>query len=191
MTAARRIAAWIASDTWRLQRIPLVRTPSYCGSLTDLEVGDQADPAEPGPVELSHHPHHVSVADRLVGTHENPLLIAIFRYGHQFRRQCVEADLGILQEQTTVLLHRDGQWLIVALERLRAGFRQLDRNADGQEGRGNHEDDEQHQHDVDERCHIDLAHRRKDFAAPAASTAASQGSKARSHPENSLSSPAR
>ena len=37
MTAARRIAAWIASDTQGLQRIPLVRTPSYCGSLTDLE----------------------------------------------------------------------------------------------------------------------------------------------------------
>src|SRR5690242_3375237 len=188
MTAARRMAAWIASDTPRLQRIPLACTP-LLRKLDRFGIGDQADLAEAGPVELSHHLHHVSVADRLVGTHENPLLIAIFRYGHQFRRECVEPDLGILKKYTTILLDGDGQRLVVALERLRPGLRKLDRHADGEKRGGDHEDDEQHQHDVDERCHIDLAHGREDLAAPAPAAAAAQRSKARSHPQSSLSSP--
>ncbi len=44
------------------------------------------------------------------------------------------------------------------IQRLGLGFRQVDRHADRHHRRGDHEDDQEHQHDVDERRHVDLAH---------------------------------
>ena len=53
------------------------------------------------------------------------------------------------------------------VERAGAAFGQVDRHARNQKGRGDHEDDQKHQHHVNERCHIDLRHRCAAAAAPA------------------------
>src|SRR5690606_248882 len=51
----------------------------------------------------------------------------------------------------------DGLGLFLYL--LGAGLRQIDAYGMGQQRRGNDEDHQQHQHDVDQRHHVDLGHR--------------------------------
>ena len=64
---------------------------------------------------------------------------------------------GVLADRDReVGLDGDVGRLVRLLLRRRGRGRQIDRQVDGRERRRDHEDDQQHQHDVDERRHVDL-----------------------------------
>ena len=66
---------------------------------------------------------------------------------------------------TTGVVDRYVDRLLLLLQRLGAAVGQVNRHASGQERRGHHEDDQQHQHHVDQRGHVDVRHRSTPAAA--------------------------
>jgi hypothetical protein len=58
------------------------------------------------------------------------------------------------------------------------GLRQVELQARGHQRRGDHEDDQQHQHDVDQRRHVDVTHRLRAGGA----LQASEGHRAQARP---------
>ncbi len=61
---------------------------------------------------------------------------------------------------------------LVLIEALGLRLRQVDRHADREQRRRHHEDDQQHQHDVDHRGDVDFGHDRRGHAAAAPDSAA-------------------
>src|SRR5581483_4572393 len=68
-------------------------------------------------------------------------------------------DLGGAEEQAPVAGDGQHQLLLLVLHLLRRGARQVDLDAALDQRRGHHEDDQEHQHDVDQRRHVDVRHR--------------------------------
>jgi biopolymer transport protein TolR len=100
----------------------------------------------------------------------------------QPRRKRGLANFLIVDEQTSLLVDRQLHRLLILVERLGAAVGQVDRHARGEQRRGDHEDDKQHQHHVDERRDVDVRHR----GSPPASSARGQVHR---HVDTSRSSP--
>jgi len=103
-----------------------------------------------------HHLHHFAVRHRLVRAQENArVLLAL---GRRIKRggQELASDGSLAEREGEIGLDREIERLLRPRLRLRRGGRQVDRN--GRKRRRHHENDEQHQHDVDERRYVDLVH---------------------------------
>src|SRR3546814_15652748 len=106
-----------------------------------------------------HHLHHLTVIQPTVGTQID--LWALLRVAFGFAD--VLETLGQVRHQrfyvvdvnTTFVIKRYLHGLLRLVERIGAGFWQVDRHAGDQQQRRHHEDDKQHQHDVDQRRYID------------------------------------
>src|SRR5690348_13783692 len=115
-----------------------------------LEFRHQRDAMEAGAGEPPHHTHHRAVVDLLVATHVDACFGAAPRLRDrlELRHKLVDIDLRILEEHLPLLVDRDGERFLVLVEALGLGLRQIDRHADRQERRRDHEDDEHHQHHI-------------------------------------------
>src|SRR6476659_2402726 len=102
-------------------------------SLRPFRFGDQRNLGEPGRFDAAHHPHHRAVVDSLVAANEDLLVVAAFGDGPELGRDLVELDLGLLDEDFAGLVDADGDGVLVGLQLLALGLRQLDRHAHGQE----------------------------------------------------------
>src|SRR5262245_54118564 len=145
---------------------PILIRPS--GALLDL--GDQRHAPEARLRQAAHAPHHRTVIDFLVAANVNPLVHAAAGLGDglQLGNQFLDPDLGFLQEHLALGGDRHGQGLLVLVEALGLGLRQVDRHTHREQGGRDHEDDQQHEHHVDHRRDVDLGH---DGLAPVASPA--------------------
>ena len=119
---------------------------------------EQAELTEAGINHHAHHFHHAAVVDRLVAADEDALvwLLAIDRF--QLGRQFGQVVLGLAEENLVLGVDRDDERLVLAADLLGAGLGQVDRHADLQQRRGDHEDHQQHQHHVDIWHDVDLIH---------------------------------
>src|SRR5690606_38212850 len=131
--------------------------------------GDETDVAIAGAGNGTHDLHHGAVIAGPVATYENALLIAGGGDRLQLGNELVERDLGILQENLALGIDRHRERILVGGQCLGLALRQVERYARRQKRRRHHEDDRKHEHDVDERRHVDLAHHVR--AATPASTA--------------------
>src|SRR5262245_40953552 len=138
----------------------LIAIGAGSGPLLDLR--HKRDPMEAGRREPAHDAHHGAVIDLAIPAHVDALVHPAASPGDRFElgNQIFDLDLGILQEHLPLAVDRYGQRLAVLVDRLGLGLRQVDRHADREQGRRYHEDDQQHEHHVDERRDVDLAHHR-------------------------------
>src|SRR5215831_20201637 len=136
-----------------------------------LYIGDERDPAKARGADRSHHPHHDAVVHSSVAAHENALVVSILCDSSELRRDLIDLELGVLQEDASLWIDRNRQRLLGTFELLRFGFRKLDRHTDGKQRRRHHEEDQENKHDVDHRRHIDLAHRPRRATAAATAVA--------------------
>src|SRR3984957_6265500 len=154
---------WSATDA-----ISVLSTFTFRLSL--IHFRHQRHAPEAGGRQPSHHLHHGAVVDLLVAPNEDALIQPAARLGDRFqlRHQIINPDLGIVEEYLAFKVDRKRQRVLVLVEALGLGLRQIERHAHRQQRRRDHEDDQQHQHDVDHRGDVDLRHPR---APPAAASA--------------------
>src|SRR6185312_3240016 len=173
--------AHTSTATWSPAEIAVAfRITALLARSALLEFRHQRDAVEAGAGEPAHHAHHRPVVDLLVAAHVDARLgaAARLRHGLELGDQLVDVDLRILQEHLPLLVDRDGERLLVLVEALGLRLRQVDRHADRQKRRRDHEDDEQHQHHVDHRRDVDLRH---DAAAMTGAAARADGGSAGVH----------
>src|SRR5579864_4504138 len=118
----------------------------------------QADPAEAGLVDQPHHLAHPLVLQPAVALQHDLLVRCLVVNALQRPRHLAVGHPVLADEDAAVLLDRDGELLAVLrhlLGHLRLGQRDVD--ALLQHRRDDHEDDQQHQADVDQGSHVDLA----------------------------------
>ena len=120
-------------------------------------VGHQADVLDPRLPELVHRGHHGGVLDFLVRLDQHHFLFLVLERVVDLGRQLAFPNrLGV---QVEVLVRSDGDHRLVVRLRVVGDVvrrRQLDVDALLQQRRDQHHDDEQHQHDVNERRHVDV-----------------------------------
>ena len=124
-----------------------------------------------GAVDLAHHLHDPAVIEALVGAQEDARpAFGAARRGDLLEPRAKPAfgHRRIVDEDVAGGIDRDRHRLCILLERRRLALRQIDLDAGGEQGRGDHEDDQQHQHHVDHRRDVDLRHRRPPPAPAAA-----------------------
>src|SRR5947207_2584471 len=87
---------------------------------------------EAGLRKPSHHLHHGTVVDFLVAPDENALVQAAARLRDrlQLRHQIVQTDCGVVEEDLAFQIDRKRQWILVLIEALGLGLRQIERHAD-------------------------------------------------------------
>src|SRR5258707_8186230 len=131
----------------------------------------QRDAPKAGLRKPSHHLHHGTVVDLLVAPNKNTLVQPASRIGDrlQLRHQIVEGDFIVIEKDLTFEVDRKRQRILVLIEALGLGLRQVERHAHRQQRRPHHADDQQHQHYVDHRRDVDLRHH---GATPAAASPA-------------------
>src|SRR5579871_258441 len=149
---------------------PILRpTPLLPVGFRPGDIRNEPDMGEAGGAQQPHYLHHPPVIDRAVAAHEYPLVIAIRCDCRQPRHQIVLRHDRVLKVDRAVIPNGDRQRLAILAQGLSARLGKIDRYADRQERRRDHEHDQKHQHHVDERRDVDLRH---DAAtAPAAMTA--------------------
>src|ERR1041385_3125119 len=128
--------------------------PAFIPSGALLDLRHQCDAPVAGRREPSHHAHHCTVIDLLVATHIDAFVVAGAAGGGnrlQLRHQVVDLDLGILQVDLALGVHRYRERLLVLIERLGLRLRQVARHTHRQQRRRHHEDDQEHETPVDHR----------------------------------------
>src|SRR5258708_6435944 len=82
----------------------------------------------------SHYLHHGTVVDLLVAPNKNALIQAAagVRDRLQLRYQVVESDFIVIEEDLTFQVDRKRQRILVLIEALGLGLRQVERHAHGQ-----------------------------------------------------------
>ncbi len=131
-------------------------------------LGQQGDLGESALGDGAHHLHDPPVGEVLVAAHEDaPVWIAL-RDRLQLRHQLAEIDLLVLQVDLALGVDTHAERLAVRVERLGVGLRQIDADPGRHQRRGDHEDDQQHQHHVHQRRDVDLGERAVAPARPGA-----------------------
>src|ERR1041385_7758471 len=127
-----------------------------------LRLRDQTDVVEADLAAGLEDVEHRAVFHQLVALDRDLAVGGALMDGFQLRLHLLLADDGRTEIDAAVRLDRDLQLLVGVRRPLRLlGHRQVDRHAFLQHGRDDHEDDQQHQADVDQRSHVDLrVHRR-------------------------------
>src|ERR1700674_3012639 len=138
------------------------------GPLFDLR--HQRNAVEAGRGEPAHDPHHGAVIHFAIPAHIDALVRSAASLGDRFElcNEIFDLDLGILQKNLALAVDGDHQRLAILVERLGLGLGQIDRHADREQRSRDHEDDQEHQHHVDERRDVDLAHDRAGAMPPLA-----------------------
>src|ERR1700730_2746413 len=157
---------WSATDA-----ISVLSTFTFRLSL--IHFRHQRHTPEAGLRQPPHHFHHRTVVDLLVAADEDALVEPAAGFGNrlQFRHHLVDADLGVVEEDLAFHVDRQGQRILVLVEALGLGLRQIERHAHRQQRRRHHKDDQQHQHHVHHRRDIDLCHH---WLAPGAAPTAAR-----------------
>src|SRR5690606_14957391 len=127
-----------------------VRPAFMMASAILLLEGHKADILETGGGNAGHDFHDGAVIGSLVTAHENALLIARLGDGLEFRHHFFDGDFGFLQVDLALAVDRNGDRLRVGVHGLGLRIGQVNRHANRQKRRGNHEDDEENEHHVDE-----------------------------------------
>src|ERR1700683_3974700 len=130
----------------------LVRSFFFGGRL----LRDHSDVIDAGRLDRRHGADHFAISDLLIGPNEHLQVGTSLRYRLQLIGQFARVELAIVEIGLAIASYRDDELLFLALERggLNLGNRNLDALLN--DGRGHHEDDQQHQHHIDQRGHIDL-----------------------------------
>src|SRR6266498_305429 len=112
------------------------------GSLLDLR--HQRNTVEAGRGQPPHDPHHCAVIHLAIPAHIDALVRPAASLGDRLElcNEIFDLDLGILQEHLALAVDRDRERLAVLVERLGLALRQIDRHADREQRRRNHEDDQ-------------------------------------------------
>jgi hypothetical protein len=124
--------------------------------LAGLLQSDQRDLQVACVAEEVHHVHQFAISNRAVGAQKDALLAIVTRVPienplQRFARRRIVSDCEREVALDGQEYGRVGSWL-----RLRVGHGQFDRHIDGGERRRHHENNEQHQDDVDERGDVDI-----------------------------------
>src|SRR5512139_984516 len=128
------------------------------GRLPLERLGDHAKFFDPGVPDLRDDLHHEAVRDGAVGA-EVHLPVRPLRHDLLERPgQTVELHGLPPDEDPVVRVDRDDETLLVAAHCLGAGLRQVHVHPLGEHGSRDHEDDEEHQHHVDQRRDVDIRH---------------------------------
>src|SRR5262249_53544748 len=106
-----------------------------------------------------HGSHHLPVRHGLICADVDRLIAASDRDGAQLLGEIRQAVARVVQIDLPGLRDVDDQLLALAGERAGSDLGQGDRYPLLQDGGRHHEDDEQHQHDVDQRRHVDVGDR--------------------------------
>src|SRR5262249_21675422 len=125
-------------------------------SLLGRRLGHQPDAREACLTHRGHRAHDLSIGHRLVRT-DVDLPVATRRADRtQLLRELGERVRGVVQVHLAGLRDVDDELLLGAGQRPGRGLRQIDGHALLEDRRRHHEDDEKHQHDVDQRRHVDV-----------------------------------
>src|SRR5947207_5059397 len=157
-------STWSATDA-------MIVLSTFTFGLPLIPPRHQRHAPEAGLRKPSDHLHDGTVVEFLVAPDENALVqtAARLRDRFQFRHQIVQTDCGVVEEDLALKIDRKRQWILVLIEALGLGLRQIERHADRQKRRRDHKDDQQHQHHVHHGGDVDFGH---DGATPAAASAA-------------------
>ena len=105
-----------------------------------------------------HHFHHRLVIDGFIRAEEDG---GIFFAGGQAIQGVNHIRFGhrvVAEEHALIRLHRQVDRFFRSRLRLAGGGRQIHLHVDRRQRRGHHKDNQQNQHDVDKRRHVDLMH---------------------------------
>ena len=145
------------------------------GALALCRLCHEGDALEPGGRDDRHHLGDAPVIHLVGATHVDSFVRAVFRQLLQLVAKLLRLHVLVVDEDVALGVDRHRNRLLVDVERRRLGLRQVDRHAGREQRRRDHEDDEQHEHDVDERRHVDFGHRAvARLSAPAPSAASSR-----------------
>ncbi|ENN87297.1 hypothetical protein RHSP_25758 [Rhizobium freirei PRF 81] len=133
---------------------------------------DQTDILVTGLLDARHDVGDHAIGRLAVTAHENALVVASGRDRLQLGGDLGHVDLRFLQEDLTVGLDRNGDGLGLGVERACLRLRQVDRHARRHHRRRDHEDDQQNEHDVDQRRHVDIGDRAASASATTTAPAA-------------------
>src|SRR5207253_7888761 len=122
-------------------------------------LGHQADARQARVVHRPHDAHHLAVRHGLIGAHVELAVGTRRRDRGELGGELLGRHGRVVQVELPALPHVHDQLLLLPAERAGGHLRQVDRHALLEDRRGHHEDDEQHQHHVDERRDVDLRDR--------------------------------
>src|SRR5271169_1016914 len=118
-------------------------------------LSDDAHVGDPGLLYGVHDGGKSAEGDVLVGTHEDGLAFGIANLLPQLRTNLIDVDGIVAQKYLLLAVDGDHQTLLGDLFH-RLGVRHSHFNARLQHRRRHHEDDEQYQYDVHQRCDVDV-----------------------------------
>src|SRR6266852_5825563 len=152
-TAAASTSAWPSAErpTMRVKRSSHSGA-SWSGREAGMRLppplrrrlGHQPDARQPGVVYRAHDAHHLAVGHGLIGAHVELAVGPRARDGGELGRQLLGRHRRVVQEELSRLPDVHHQLLLLARQRAGGDLRQVDRDALLEDGRGHHEDDEQH-----------------------------------------------
>src|SRR3989454_5854359 len=119
-------------------------------------LGDEADLEDPGALAGVHHPADELVAPVLVAADVDLGLGNLHRDLLELVEQLAVVDELVVPEHAAVLVDGDDDVLRLGLRRQISFLRQLHRNRADDHRNGDEEDDQQHQHHVDQRRGVDV-----------------------------------
>src|SRR3989338_4944532 len=122
---------------------------------------DHADPLHAGLLRHRHHLYHFAVTELLISLDQKIFVLFALIDRHQFCGEFVHCNgrSGVAQKNVALVVYRQNQILGRSLDLLRGGFGELYRQTLLQQGGGDHENNQKHQHHIDKRSDVDLCHR--------------------------------
>src|SRR5947208_15851969 len=164
-------AAAIAKADAPQRRTPAWSETSWSANaftaLASAVEADQRDLEIAGVAQQVHHLHQVAIADGLVGAQIDALVLFPVRGAVERGGQRVARDDVLAHRDRQIRFHGHEHRLVRARLWLDGARREIDAEIDGCERGGDHEDDQEHQHHVDERRDVDLMRLDKIVAAAA------------------------
>src|SRR5690554_1717948 len=152
----------ICRYVFRLYRIEAAgpRGPRRAG-VSAFRNRDEAHLGDAGVARLGHHLGDELVARVAVGAQVQLGLRFLLRGLAQPLRHGVAADRLVVPVQLALAVHGQRDRVRLLVRGLAGGLGQVDLHGVREQRRRDHEHDQQHQHHVDERDHVDLAHLRR------------------------------
>src|SRR5690606_29622036 len=166
------------SQKWQSQ-------PSWRSAVLFLE-GYEAEIAVACCRDARHHLPDGAIVRRFVAAHIDAFVITGGSDRLELGDDFFQRDFRLLKIYLALTVHGNRDRLRFGVERVRLGFRKIDRHADRQKRSRHHENDQQHEHDVDEWGDVDL--RYQGFTPPAPAAAPTSRLPGYGHPHYAYSS---
>ena len=103
-----------------------------------------------------HHPDNFTINSFTIPSHMDNARGVSAHHGANTVKQCFHCDCIPSKRDFAVLAHADDDWIFLIYWLRRAGLRKVNFDALSEQRRSHHEDDEQHQHDVNQRRDVDI-----------------------------------